>query len=160
MVPTFILTRTFAISALFAGAFSVAYAAPVASPVDGMQVLFVKRSCRQMGCLFEVPTHSESAPESNVSTATAVEPVDDSVPTAAVAVVVVVPPQDVAAGGTVEAVFSVADSSDEDVHRVIVVIGIDVMLRPPFGEVCQKDPGTRFATIFPIATTTHHPRYA
>ncbi|KAI0669599.1 hypothetical protein C8Q78DRAFT_992696 [Trametes maxima] len=123
MIPTFILTRTFAISALLSGAFSVAYAAPVASAADGIQVPYGKRSCRQMGCLFEVPTHSESTLESNIPTATVVEPVDDSISTAsaAVAVVVVVPPQDVAVGPGTEAVFSVTDSSDEDVQSVSVI---------------------------------------
>ncbi|KAH9834102.1 uncharacterized protein C8Q71DRAFT_909109 [Rhodofomes roseus] len=47
MVATFILTRTFAISALFVGAFDLAYAAPVPYGAD---VSFDPRNCRDGGC--------------------------------------------------------------------------------------------------------------
>ncbi|KAL1938505.1 hypothetical protein VTO73DRAFT_11528 [Trametes versicolor] len=75
MVVAFILTRTFAISALLVGALPVAFAAPVPSSdvvrafvslhffrkTDDNEISiatqsFDKRFCRQMSCLFEAPT--------------------------------------------------------------------------------------------------------
>ncbi|KAI9062439.1 hypothetical protein FKP32DRAFT_1677381 [Trametes sanguinea] len=66
MVAIFIITRVFAVSALFAGAFQVASAAPVGAPQSVLAYnQYGKRWCRQMGCLFEEPTSSASsgAPE-------------------------------------------------------------------------------------------------
>ncbi|TFK92020.1 hypothetical protein K466DRAFT_573343 [Polyporus arcularius HHB13444] len=57
MVPTFILTRTFAISALFVGAFPVSYAAPIPNAASPSLHL-AARGCRQMGCLYALPTGS------------------------------------------------------------------------------------------------------
>ncbi|KAI0326342.1 hypothetical protein GY45DRAFT_120196 [Cubamyces sp. BRFM 1775] len=62
MVATFILTRTFAISALLVGAFSSAYAAPVVSPRNSVDTTnHGKRWCRQMGCLVEIPPEASSS---------------------------------------------------------------------------------------------------
>ncbi|KAI0774817.1 hypothetical protein BD413DRAFT_611819 [Trametes elegans] len=80
MVASFILTRTFVISALCVSAFSVAYAAPVASPEGEVNVTDVLEGCfcRQMGCLFVEPTHSAVPTISAEPTATSV--IDDGTP--------------------------------------------------------------------------------
>ncbi|KAI0669603.1 hypothetical protein C8Q78DRAFT_188276 [Trametes maxima] len=62
MIPTFILTRTFAISALFVGASPVAYAAPIPSPAYMGTSAVIPRSCRQMGCLYALPTGNTDSP--------------------------------------------------------------------------------------------------
>ncbi|KAI0695210.1 hypothetical protein C8T65DRAFT_48486 [Cerioporus squamosus] len=94
MVPTFILTRTFAISALFVGAFPISYAAPIpnaASPsmvrlrFSGSAVCtnppfqrFAARGCRQMGCLYALPTGSSDSSDdptsSNITTTLSIPP--------------------------------------------------------------------------------------
>ncbi|OSC97305.1 hypothetical protein PYCCODRAFT_1481365 [Trametes coccinea BRFM310] len=80
MVAIFIITRAFAISALFAGVFQIASAAPVGSPQGVLAYNYGKRWCRQMGCLFEVPTSSASP---GTPTATGVQAAYDSLPSAA-----------------------------------------------------------------------------
>ncbi|KAL7277730.1 hypothetical protein ACG7TL_008667 [Trametes sanguinea] len=80
MVAIFIITRAFAISALFAGAFQIASAAPVSSPQGVLAYnQYGKRWCRQMGCLFEVPTSSASP---GTPTSTGVQAAYNSVPSA------------------------------------------------------------------------------
>ncbi|KAI0741025.1 hypothetical protein C8Q76DRAFT_209509 [Earliella scabrosa] len=71
MAPTFILTRTFAISALFVGAFPVSYAAPIPNPAASSMRLS-PRGCRIMGCLVALP--SGTATESDASTSATVPP--------------------------------------------------------------------------------------
>ncbi|KAI0828000.1 hypothetical protein BC628DRAFT_1418092 [Trametes gibbosa] len=96
MVATFILTRAFAISALFVGAFPLTHAAPVPNPAPAPSILDtvliyasrqryaqaqsppgliaqvappgVKRSCRQQGCLVE-DAEVERRAEIDISTA-------------------------------------------------------------------------------------------
>ncbi|KAI0645156.1 hypothetical protein C8Q79DRAFT_755708 [Trametes meyenii] len=68
MVPTFILTRTFAISALFVGAFPVTYAAPIPSPAYMGTSAVIPRSCRQMGCLYALPTSNTANTNSPTTT--------------------------------------------------------------------------------------------
>ncbi|KAI0707194.1 hypothetical protein C8Q76DRAFT_800545 [Earliella scabrosa] len=72
MAPTFILTRTFAISALFVGAFPVSYAAPIPNAAASSMQRLSPRGCRIMGCLVALP--SESTTESNASTSATVPP--------------------------------------------------------------------------------------
>ncbi|EIW54390.1 uncharacterized protein TRAVEDRAFT_52095 [Trametes versicolor FP-101664 SS1] len=68
MVATFILTRTFAISALFVGAvLPFAIAAPLPSPEVVRSFSFDKRFCRQMSCLFEVPTDTTDGPSTEAA---------------------------------------------------------------------------------------------
>ncbi|KAL7277731.1 hypothetical protein ACG7TL_008669 [Trametes sanguinea] len=64
VAPMFILTRTFAISAMFVGAFPVTYAAPV--PTAAAKSIS-PRWCRQMGCLYAIPEASTSAANSTNS---------------------------------------------------------------------------------------------
>lgn len=58
MLPTFILTRTFAISALLFGAFNIVYAAPVPSVID---TVMLYRDCRQPGCMDAVSPSASTA---------------------------------------------------------------------------------------------------
>lgn len=77
MVPTFILTRTFAISALFVGAFPVSYAAPIPNAASP-SMRFAARGCRQMGCLYALPTGSSDSSDdptsSNITTTLSIPP--------------------------------------------------------------------------------------
>ncbi|KAI0767147.1 hypothetical protein C8Q74DRAFT_1369983 [Fomes fomentarius] len=66
MVPTFILTRTFAISALFVGAFPVAYAAPIPNTASAG---IAPRGCRQMSCLYALPTGNTDTSNASSSSA-------------------------------------------------------------------------------------------
>ncbi|KZT05347.1 uncharacterized protein LAESUDRAFT_750580 [Laetiporus sulphureus 93-53] len=62
MVATFILTRTFAISALFVGAFDLVHAAPVSYSLDARaEPSIEERNCRLLGCLFAKPHEVTSA---------------------------------------------------------------------------------------------------
>ncbi|KAI0753173.1 hypothetical protein C8Q80DRAFT_497630 [Daedaleopsis nitida] len=61
MVPTFILTRTFAISALFVGAFPTSYAAPIPNSI-------APRGCRQMSCLYALPGANADASDAAANT--------------------------------------------------------------------------------------------
>ncbi|KAI0774823.1 hypothetical protein BD413DRAFT_603405 [Trametes elegans] len=75
VAPIFILTRTFAISAMFVGAFPVAYGAPVPSE-SGVSRLD-PRSCRQMGCLDASSDTSLASPSSaTTDTDSAIQVID------------------------------------------------------------------------------------
>ncbi|PIL33612.1 hypothetical protein GSI_04235 [Ganoderma sinense ZZ0214-1] len=77
MVQTFILTRTFAISALAVGAFPITYAAPIQRPeivVHQMRGNY-PRGCRLMGCLYALPTGTDTA---TTETTTSTPSSDDS----------------------------------------------------------------------------------
>lgn len=72
MVQTFILTRTFAVSALVLGVFPLTYAAPIQRPeivVHQMRGNY-PRGCRMMGCLYALPTGTNTATTENTSTST------------------------------------------------------------------------------------------
>ncbi|EJF60746.1 hypothetical protein DICSQDRAFT_161931 [Dichomitus squalens LYAD-421 SS1] len=69
MVQTFILTRSFAISALVVGAFPVAYAAPVPKVVVH-EARHDPRGCRLMGCLYALPTGQEDTNATNSASVT------------------------------------------------------------------------------------------
>ncbi|RPD57972.1 hypothetical protein L226DRAFT_525944 [Lentinus tigrinus ALCF2SS1-7] len=77
MAPTFILTRAFAISALFVGAFPVSYAAPIPSAASP-SVRIAARGCRQMGCLYALPTGntdtSDDASSTSITTTLSIPP--------------------------------------------------------------------------------------
>ncbi|KAH9935236.1 uncharacterized protein BXZ73DRAFT_76927 [Epithele typhae] len=73
MVPTFILTRTFAISALVFGAFPVTYGAPVPA-----SAALERRQCHRMGCMIAVP--NDTADTSNTNGTTTAFPETTTVP--------------------------------------------------------------------------------
>ncbi|KAI0724709.1 hypothetical protein C8Q72DRAFT_889664 [Fomitopsis betulina] len=70
MVGTFILTRTFAISALFVGAYDLAYAAPISGSgvafEDADYAVAEARNCRTGGCLRSVPVEIVDFPNAPV----------------------------------------------------------------------------------------------
>ncbi|KAI1791130.1 hypothetical protein LXA43DRAFT_1094742 [Ganoderma leucocontextum] len=72
MVQTFILTRSFAISALVASAFPVTYAAPIQRPniVVHQARGNYPRGCRLMGCLYALPTGQNTNTAATESTST------------------------------------------------------------------------------------------
>ncbi|KAI0828001.1 hypothetical protein BC628DRAFT_1409508 [Trametes gibbosa] len=71
VATTFILTRAFAISALFVGAFPLAYAAPVPTRAVASGSVVLPRFCRQMGCLYALPEGAtDSANTSDTATTT------------------------------------------------------------------------------------------
>ncbi|KAL1938507.1 hypothetical protein VTO73DRAFT_11530 [Trametes versicolor] len=78
VAPTFILTRTFAISALFVGAFPVTYAAPVLTKAAAISSHLEPRFCRAMGCLYALPDADSSDAASNTTSTAAVTPSADA----------------------------------------------------------------------------------
>ncbi|KAI0629439.1 hypothetical protein C8Q77DRAFT_1065208 [Trametes polyzona] len=82
VAPMFILTRTFAISALFVGAFPVTYAAPIPTEVATSASIHVPRWCRQMGCLYALPEGSSDSSDTgdatNATAATSLSPSADA----------------------------------------------------------------------------------
>ncbi|KAI9062441.1 hypothetical protein FKP32DRAFT_1574242 [Trametes sanguinea] len=81
VAPMFILTRTFAISAMFVGAFPVTYAAPVPTVVVKS---ISPRWCRQVGCLYAIP---ESTTSGTSSTNTSLVPSSSSASSSALQVI-------------------------------------------------------------------------
>ncbi|KAI0369039.1 hypothetical protein BV20DRAFT_423997 [Pilatotrama ljubarskyi] len=63
VAPVFILTRTFAISALFVGAFPITYAAPIPSEAASLSSVVLPRFCRQQGCLYALPGSNSDSPD-------------------------------------------------------------------------------------------------
>ncbi|KAI0326357.1 hypothetical protein GY45DRAFT_1221445, partial [Cubamyces sp. BRFM 1775] len=80
VAPMFILTRTFAISAMFVGAFTVTHAAPVPTAAVAKSVI-APRWCRQMGCLYALPDANNGSANSSDSSSEAAQaplPMDGS----------------------------------------------------------------------------------
>ncbi|CDO74709.1 hypothetical protein BN946_scf184847.g17 [Trametes cinnabarina] len=71
----FILTRAFAISAMFVGAFRMTHAAPVPSSVTKS---ISPRWCRQVGCLYALPEGSTSEANSSASSSPLASPSSDA----------------------------------------------------------------------------------
>ncbi|KAH9889409.1 hypothetical protein C8Q73DRAFT_793606 [Cubamyces lactineus] len=87
VAPMFILTRTFAIFAMFVGAFTVTHAAPVPTAAVAKSVIS-PRWCRQMGCLYALPeANSGSANTSDSSSAAAQAPLPSDGSSAALQVI-------------------------------------------------------------------------
>ncbi|PCH35805.1 hypothetical protein WOLCODRAFT_140091 [Wolfiporia cocos MD-104 SS10] len=111
MVATFILTRAFAISALFVGAFNLAYAAPVAYPAN---VHLDGRNCRQEGCTFKEPSSAVASSDVPLQTAVArSDPLFDAIRPVASA------PDEVQtiADTALQTVTTAADQSNVDVKK-------------------------------------------
>ncbi|KAI0663948.1 hypothetical protein C8Q70DRAFT_1049489 [Cubamyces menziesii] len=88
VAPMFILTCTFAISAMFVGAFTVTHAAPVPTAAAVAKSVISPRWCRQMGCLYALPeANSGSANSSDSSSATTQAPLPSDGSSAALQVI-------------------------------------------------------------------------